>query len=125
MKVVKYVLLLGTALFMLAGCKPAVTPVNPSEGGTESPSAGGNDSESKDDNSGSQGGNNGNNSGNPGGETDGKYVPLTEANNPTIGDGKRKKSLQYIFNTDSVGESEIYIKRSEWNKMLAYYDYIL
>lgn len=134
MKIKKLLLILGAVLLLFAGCKPAFTPVKPGEGGSEPPSAGGNDNGSKDNNSGSQGGtsgnnsgsqggNSGNNSGNPAVGTDGKYIPLTEAYNPTIGDGKRKKSLQYIFNTDSVGESEIYIKRSEWNKMLAYYDY--
>lgn len=123
MKIKKLLLILGAVLLLFAGCKPAVTPVKPGDEGSESPSAGGNDNGSKDNNSGSQGGTSGNNSGNPAVGTDGKYIPLTEAYNPTIGDGKRKKSLQYIFNTDSVGESEIYIKRSEWNKMLAYYDY--
>ena len=124
MKIKKLLLILGAVLLLFAGCKPAVNPpVNPGEKTSEPPSAGGNDNGSKDNNSGSQGGNSGNNSGNPAVGTDGKYIPLTEAYNPTIGDGKRKKSLQYIFNTDSVGESEIYIKRSEWNKMLAYYDY--
>lgn len=114
MKIKKLLLILGAVLLLFAGCKPAVNPpVNPGEKTSEPPSAGGNDNGSKDNNSGSQGGNSGNNSGNPAVGTDGKYIPLTEAYNPTIGDGKRKKSLQYIFNTDSVGESEIYIKRSE------------
>jgi len=99
MKVKKYALILGAALLMLAGCKPAVNPVQP--GNQES----GQEEEQKS------------------GIVDGKFVPLTAAVNPKIGDGKRKKSLQYIFSTESVGESEIYIKRSEWNKMLEYYDY--
>lgn len=42
--------------------------------------------------------------------------------NPTLSK-KASESLDYIFSTDSVGITKISIRRSEWNKMLSYFDY--
>lgn len=42
--------------------------------------------------------------------------------NPTI-DEKASKSQEFIFNTESVGFTTITIRRSEWNKLLTYFDY--
>lgn len=42
--------------------------------------------------------------------------------NPTIS-STASVSQDFIFNTNSVGITKITIRRSEWNKMLSYYDY--
>lgn len=42
--------------------------------------------------------------------------------NPTIS-SKASTSLDYIFSLSSIGHTKITIRRSEWNKMLSYYDY--
>lgn len=48
----------------------------------------------------------------------------TERNdiNPTVS-STASVSQDFIFNTDSVGFTKITIRRSEWNKMLTYFDY--
>ncbi|MCQ2591297.1 MAG: CotH kinase family protein [Treponema sp.] len=52
------------------------------------------------------------------------YIPSTRENdiNPLI-DTTASLSQDFIFSTDSVGFTTITIRRSEWNKMLTYYDY--
>jgi len=50
-------------------------------------------------------------------------VELTEEDvNPIISD-TASVSQDFIFNTESVGFTTLTIRRSEWNKMLQYYDY--
>ena len=118
MKIKKLLLILGAVLLLFAGCKPAVTPVKPGEGGSEPPSAGGNDNGSKDNNSGSQGGNNQGNAGNPEGEG-----PSDPENQNPESYASRAENLDFIFSTESVGKVTITMKRSEWNQMLKNYDY--
>lgn len=45
-----------------------------------------------------------------------------EDKNPTVS-SLASESQDFIFNTDSVGITNITIRRSEWNKMLSYFDY--
>lgn len=50
------------------------------------------------------------------------HKPIGNDINPTIS-ATASISQDFIFNTDSVGFTKITIRRSEWNKMLNYYDY--
>lgn len=53
------------------------------------------------------------------------YTPPEEPledTNPTVG-STTAESQDFIFNTDSVGTTTITMRRSEWNKMLIYFDY--
>ena len=45
-----------------------------------------------------------------------------ESTNPTY-DKSKKKSLDFIFNTETLGETTIVIRRSEWNKLCNDYRY--
>ncbi len=49
------------------------------------------------------------------------YDPPEIVENPTI--GSRSESLDFIFNNQSLGETTIVIKRSEWNKLCDDYRY--
>jgi len=58
-----------------------------------------------------------------------KVQPALDPNDPRSYDINPKvksitsASQDFIFNVNSVGKTTITIRRSEWNKMLAYYDY--
>lgn len=56
--------------------------------------------------------------------TKGDYSPTSRSDdrNPIIS-STASKSQDFIFNTDSIGFTTITIRRSEWNKMLEYFDY--
>ena len=49
------------------------------------------------------------------------YDPPVIVENPTI--GSRSESLDFIFNNQTLGETTIVIKRSEWNKLCDDYRY--
>ncbi len=50
------------------------------------------------------------------------YDPPEIVENPTI--GSRSESLDFIFNNQTLGETTIVIKRSEWNKLCDDYRYL-